>query len=165
MTRFGRSPRTLTEIFCEAAVRARPEEISRLRELHRLLKEAYQKKDLTSYFEANRSFHRFIAEVAGSERLYRMIDQMRQEIQKTRWRPFRQYWSRRNRVDFPCSTSRAFSLHRFFLPFFSRRFRRQTLPAQNKVEDIASSQDADEHSLIQHRKGADAMAAQQFHRG
>lgn len=67
-----------------AVERARPEEISRLRELHRLLKEAYQKKDLGGYFEANRNFHRFIAEVAGSERLYRMIDQMRQEIQKTR---------------------------------------------------------------------------------
>lgn len=67
-----------------AVERARPEEISRLRELHRLLKEAYQKKDPGSYFEANRNFHRFIAEVAGSERLYRMIDQMRQEIQKTR---------------------------------------------------------------------------------
>jgi DNA-binding GntR family transcriptional regulator len=67
-----------------AVERARPEEISRLRELHRLLKEAYQKKDPASYFEANRNFHRFIAEVAGSERLYRMIDQMRQEIQKTR---------------------------------------------------------------------------------
>jgi DNA-binding GntR family transcriptional regulator len=67
-----------------AVERARPEEIARLRELHRLLKEAYQQKDLGSYFEANRSFHRFIAEIAGSERLYRMIDQMRQEIQKTR---------------------------------------------------------------------------------
>jgi DNA-binding GntR family transcriptional regulator len=67
-----------------AVERARSEEISRLRELHHLLKEAYQKKDLGSYFEANRNFHRFIAELAGSERLYRMIDQMRQEIQKTR---------------------------------------------------------------------------------
>jgi DNA-binding GntR family transcriptional regulator len=67
-----------------AVERARPEEISRLRELHQLLKEAHQKRDPGRYFEANRDFHRFIAGIAGSERLYRMIDQMRQEIQKTR---------------------------------------------------------------------------------
>lgn len=67
-----------------AVERARPEEISRLKELHQLLKEAYQEKDLAGYFEANRNFHRFIAEIAGSERLYRMIDQMRHDIQKTR---------------------------------------------------------------------------------
>jgi DNA-binding GntR family transcriptional regulator len=55
-----------------------------LRELHQLLKEACQKRDLTRYFDANSSFHRFIAEIARNERLYRLIDQLRQEIQKTR---------------------------------------------------------------------------------
>lgn len=67
-----------------AVERALPEELSRLRELHQILKEAYQRKDPEQYFEANSNFHRFIAEVARNERLYRMIDQMRQEIQRTR---------------------------------------------------------------------------------
>ena len=67
-----------------AVERALPEELSRLRELHQILKEAYQRKDPEQYFEANSNFHRFIAEMARNERLYRMIDQMRQEIQRTR---------------------------------------------------------------------------------
>jgi DNA-binding GntR family transcriptional regulator len=67
-----------------AVERAQPDEISRLRELHQLLKEACQQRDLTLYFKANTSFHRFIAEIAGNQRLYRLIDQLRREIQKTR---------------------------------------------------------------------------------
>jgi DNA-binding GntR family transcriptional regulator len=63
---------------------AQPEEIARLKELHLALKEASQKRDLARYFEANSNFHRFIAEIARNERLYRLIDQLRQEIQKTR---------------------------------------------------------------------------------
>lgn len=67
-----------------AVERINSEELSRLRELHQLLKEVYQKKDLERYFEANSNFHRFIAEIARNERLYCLVDQMRQEIQKTR---------------------------------------------------------------------------------
>ncbi|HWP60093.1 MAG TPA: GntR family transcriptional regulator [Candidatus Acidoferrales bacterium] len=67
-----------------AAQRAEAEEIARLRELHRLLKEACRKRDLTGYFEANSRFHRFIAEIARNERLYHLVDQLRQEMQKTR---------------------------------------------------------------------------------
>ncbi|HTN69593.1 MAG TPA: GntR family transcriptional regulator [Methylomirabilota bacterium] len=67
-----------------AVERAQPEEVSHLRELHQLLKEACQKRDLAQYFDANSNFHRFIAEIARNERLYRLIDQLRQEIQKTR---------------------------------------------------------------------------------
>jgi DNA-binding GntR family transcriptional regulator len=67
-----------------AVENAQPEEIAHLRELHQLLKEACQKRDLTRYFDANSTFHRFIAELARNERLYRLIDQLRQEIQKTR---------------------------------------------------------------------------------
>jgi len=67
-----------------AVERAQPEELSRLRELHQLLKEAYKKKDPELYFEANSSFHRFIAEMARNERLHGLILQMRQGIQKTR---------------------------------------------------------------------------------
>jgi DNA-binding GntR family transcriptional regulator len=67
-----------------AVERAQPEEISRLRELHQLLREAYKEKDPQRYFEANSSFHRFIAEMARNERLLRLIDQMRHEVQKTR---------------------------------------------------------------------------------
>ena len=67
-----------------AVERAQPEELSRLRELHQLLKEAYKEKDPERYFEANSSFHRFIAEIARNERLHLLIDQMRHEIQKTR---------------------------------------------------------------------------------
>jgi DNA-binding GntR family transcriptional regulator len=67
-----------------AVERARPEEIVRLRELHQLLKQAYRTKDTERYFEANSRFHNFIAELAGNERLYRLIDQMRQEMRRTR---------------------------------------------------------------------------------
>lgn len=67
-----------------AVERAQPEEISRLRELHQLLREAYKEKDPARYFEANSGFHRFIAEMARNERLHRLIDEMRHEIQKTR---------------------------------------------------------------------------------
>lgn len=67
-----------------AVEQAQPEELSRLRELHQLLREAYQKRDLSRYYEANSNFHHFIAEIASNERLYRLIEQMRQEIQKTR---------------------------------------------------------------------------------
>jgi len=67
-----------------AVEKAQSEEIDHLRELHQLLKEACQKRDLASYFDANTKFHRFIAEIARNERLYRLIDQLRQEIQKTR---------------------------------------------------------------------------------
>lgn len=67
-----------------AVERAVPEELSRLRELHQLLKEACQREDPEQYFEANSNFHRFIGEMARNERLYRMIDQMRQEIRRTR---------------------------------------------------------------------------------
>ena len=67
-----------------AVERAQPEEIAHLRELHQLLKEACQKRDLARYFDANSRFHRFIAEIARNERLYRLIEQLRQEIKKTR---------------------------------------------------------------------------------
>ena len=67
-----------------AVEKAQPEEIEHLKELHQLLKEACQKRDLARYFDANSAFHRFIAEIARNERLYRLIDQLRQEIQKTR---------------------------------------------------------------------------------
>jgi DNA-binding GntR family transcriptional regulator len=67
-----------------AVERAQAEEIDHLRELHQLLKETCQKRDLPRYFDANSSFHRFIAEIAGNQRLYQLIDQLRQEMQKTR---------------------------------------------------------------------------------
>ena len=67
-----------------AVENAQSEEVAHLRELHRVLKEACQKRDLGRYFDANSSFHRFIAEIAKNQRLYRLIDQLRQEIQKTR---------------------------------------------------------------------------------
>lgn len=67
-----------------AVPRAQPEEIERLRELHQALKEASQKRDLDRYFAANANFHRFIAELARNQRLYRMIEPLRREIQKTR---------------------------------------------------------------------------------
>jgi DNA-binding GntR family transcriptional regulator len=53
--------------------RANEEEITRMRELHQLLREAYQKRDLERYFEANSSFHRFIDEVTGIGCLYHLI--------------------------------------------------------------------------------------------
>src|SRR5918999_1088789 len=61
-----------------AVERADPEEIARLRELHQALRAACHAKDAVSYYEANSAFHRFIAEIARNERLYRMIDQLRQ---------------------------------------------------------------------------------------
>ena len=67
-----------------AVENAQPEEIARLKELHLALKEACQKRDLARYFDVNSHFHRFIAEIARNQRLYRLIDQLRQEIQKTR---------------------------------------------------------------------------------
>jgi DNA-binding GntR family transcriptional regulator len=67
-----------------AVDRAQPEELSRLRELHQLLREAYQKRDPSRYYEANSTFHHFIAEIARNERLYSLVRQMRQEIRKTR---------------------------------------------------------------------------------
>ena len=67
-----------------AVDRAKPEEVEHLKELHLVLKETSQKRDVVRYFDANRNFHRFIAEIARNERLYRLIVQLRQEIQKTR---------------------------------------------------------------------------------
>ena len=67
-----------------AVERARPGELDRLRELHQALKEACQKRDVTRYFDANNEFHRVIADIARNERLYRLIEQLRQELQKTR---------------------------------------------------------------------------------
>ena len=67
-----------------AVERARPEEVDYLRDLHRLLKEACQKRDPGRYFDANNRFHRAIAEIAHNERLFRLVDQLRQDMQKTR---------------------------------------------------------------------------------
>lgn len=67
-----------------AAERASAEEIARLREIHRSLKDAYQEKDVQRYFDINGKFHNFIAEIARNERLYRLVGEMRQEIRKTR---------------------------------------------------------------------------------
>lgn len=67
-----------------AVERARPEEVQHLTQLHHSLKEASQKRDLVRYFKANNKFHRAIADIARNERLYRLIDQLRQDIQKTR---------------------------------------------------------------------------------
>ena len=67
-----------------AVERARPGEIERLRELHHALKEACQKRDVVRYFDARNEFHRLIADIARNERLYRLLEQLRQELQKTR---------------------------------------------------------------------------------
>lgn len=67
-----------------AAERATSEEIAHLRELHKVLKESCQQRDVAHYFDANNRFHRFIAEIARNERLYALIDRLRQDIQKTR---------------------------------------------------------------------------------
>jgi DNA-binding GntR family transcriptional regulator len=67
-----------------AVARARPAEIERLRELHQALKEACQKRDVLRYFDARNDFHRLIADIARNERLYRLLEQLRQELQKTR---------------------------------------------------------------------------------
>ena len=66
-----------------AVERARPGEVERLRELHQALKEACQKRDVVRYYNANGEFHRMIADIARNERLYRLIEQLRQELQKT----------------------------------------------------------------------------------
>lgn len=66
-----------------AVERARPGEVERLRELHQGLKEACQKRDVVRYYNANGEFHRMIADIARNERLYRLIEQLRQELQKT----------------------------------------------------------------------------------
>jgi DNA-binding GntR family transcriptional regulator len=67
-----------------AVERAQPEDIMHLKELHQSLKEASQRRDLIRYFDAQSNFHRFIADIARNERLFRLIDQVRQDIQKTR---------------------------------------------------------------------------------
>ena len=67
-----------------AVERARPGEIERLRDLHQALKEACQKRDGLRYFDAKNDFHRLIADIARNERLYRLLEQLRQELQKTR---------------------------------------------------------------------------------
>jgi DNA-binding GntR family transcriptional regulator len=91
-----------------AVERAAPAEVSRLKELHLALKDACQKRDLIRYFDANASFHRFIAEIARNERLYRMVDQLRQEIHKTRILALRSP----QRLDSPCA-----SMIRSWMPF------------------------------------------------
>ena len=73
-----------------AVGRARSEEIERLRELHHALKEACRKRDPIRYFDARNDFHRLIAEIARNERLYRLVEQLRQELQKTRILSLRQ---------------------------------------------------------------------------
>ena len=67
-----------------AVERGSSEEISRLRELHQAVKQAYQGKDLQRYFDANSRFHDFIADMARNDRLRRLIHELRQEIRKTR---------------------------------------------------------------------------------
>ncbi|MEX0803449.1 MAG: GntR family transcriptional regulator [Candidatus Binatia bacterium] len=67
-----------------AVERGSAEEISRLSDLHQLLKLAYREKNLEQYFEANRQFHRFIAQMSRNDRLYQLISEMRREIRKTR---------------------------------------------------------------------------------
>lgn len=67
-----------------AVERARPGEIERLRELHQALKEACQQRDASGYFDARNEFHRLIADMARNERLYRLLDQLRRDLQKTR---------------------------------------------------------------------------------
>lgn len=67
-----------------AVERATADEIARLRELHQVLKKAYQEKDLVRYFDANTNFHSYIGGMARNERLRRLLTQVRHEIQKTR---------------------------------------------------------------------------------
>jgi DNA-binding GntR family transcriptional regulator len=67
-----------------AVARVQPGEIERLRELHQTLKEACQERDVIRYFDVCNEFHRVIADIARNERLYRLIEQLRQELQKTR---------------------------------------------------------------------------------
>lgn len=67
-----------------AVERASAEEVARLRELHQLLKKAYQERDLVRYFDANTNFHSYMGGMARNERLRRLLAQVRQELQKTR---------------------------------------------------------------------------------
>jgi len=67
-----------------AVERGSAEEIARLSDLHQLLKLAYREKNPERYFEANRLFHRFIAQMSGNHRLYQLIREMRRELRKTR---------------------------------------------------------------------------------
>jgi len=67
-----------------AVERGSAEELSRLRELHRRLKLAYRRKHLEQYFEANRQFHRFIAQMSRNDRLYQLISEMRRGLRKAR---------------------------------------------------------------------------------
>jgi DNA-binding GntR family transcriptional regulator len=67
-----------------AVERGSAEELSRLRELHQRLKLAYRRKHLEQYFEANRQFHRFIAQMSRNDRLYQLISEMRRGLRKAR---------------------------------------------------------------------------------
>lgn len=67
-----------------AVERGRPGEVERLRELHQTLKEACAQRDGSRFFDVRNEFHRLIADMARNERLYRLIDQLRQDLQKTR---------------------------------------------------------------------------------
>lgn len=67
-----------------AVERAGPGEVERLRELHQALKQACQQRDANRYFDARNEFHRLIADMARNERLYRLLEQLRQDLQKTR---------------------------------------------------------------------------------
>lgn len=67
-----------------AAERAQPAELDRLRELHQALKQACQQRDVGGFFDARDGFHRLIADMARNERLYRLLDQVQRELQKTR---------------------------------------------------------------------------------
>jgi DNA-binding GntR family transcriptional regulator len=67
-----------------AVERAQPGEVDRLRELHQALKEACQQRDAGAYFDTRNEFHRLIADMARSERLYRMLEQLGRDLRKTR---------------------------------------------------------------------------------
>jgi DNA-binding GntR family transcriptional regulator len=67
-----------------AVERGSAEELCRLRELHQRLKLAYRRKHLEQYFEANRQFHRFIAQMSRNDRLYHLISEMRRGLRKAR---------------------------------------------------------------------------------
>ena len=67
-----------------AVGRGSAEELFRLRELHQRLKLAYRGKDLEQYFEANRQFHRFIAQMSRNDRLYQLISETRRGLRKAR---------------------------------------------------------------------------------
>lgn len=68
-----------------AVERARPGEVDRLREIHQALKEACQQRDTIRYFDTRNEFHRLIADMARNERLYRMLEQLGRDLQKTRF--------------------------------------------------------------------------------